>query len=645
MKSGMLFNTTDDFRVPARIVEPLIWVHRLAVLDRWGTDKKPALDIEFRRGLNIIATADPGKGEQNPVGHDVGKTLLTRLIRYCLGEAQYGRKSVREAVQREMADGYVVAEVFVAGERWTVARPLAGEPRPPSWSWQNISWKDVLTQNRGDAFARFIDAISNVTVAQCAPVVLPGRKRTVAWLDMLAWLSRDQHCAYRDPLEWRSKWAESGHSEFDVEDASLVVRLSMDLVNDEEGQIIEERKRLMKRKADTAEDVTSKRARLQRTREILVQRLAANEELFGESLFSVAARERVESKIRDLRTKIDQLPEETGLSQAIEERRAAAIELQKQEQTLTLRTEDHVRAVADLKRHRSSNSTGETGFGDLFGCPLSRHDCRNHTANQTDPNRRDYRQILIDELAGQLSRLDQQIAAAEKAKDVAAKRVEAAMAKENPLQVAVTKRIRPLQRRLAMLEAIRHELKSYDELETDCDRLDARIGKLDRRIEQLRVRQHEIAAHYSRKLKRLNDSLNYVSQFILGKGAEDVIRIGVNRLTFATDDTQSSPGEGIATSATLSLDFACLRASLAGLGFLPRFLMHDSPRGGDLEQHLYARLFELILELEDACTSPAPFQYILATTTPPPKSVAKKPYLRLTLDRRDPKQHLLGRRF
>ncbi len=102
--------------------------------------------------------------------------------------------------------------------------------------------------------------------------------------------------------------------------------------------------------------------------------------------------------------------------------------------------------------------------------------------------------------------------------------------------------------------------------------------------------------------------------------------------------------EGIATSATLSLDLACLRAGLEGLGFLPRLLIHDSPRGGDLEPHLYAHLFTFAMELEAAFKEP-PFQYILATTTHPPESLLKVPYLRLTLDARGQEGLLLKRRF
>lgn len=80
--------------------------------------------MTFRQGLNIIATAKPKRGELEPVGHNVGKTLLTRLIRYCLGEGTYARGSVRREIEAQFPEGLVVAEIYVQGTLWTVVRPL-----------------------------------------------------------------------------------------------------------------------------------------------------------------------------------------------------------------------------------------------------------------------------------------------------------------------------------------------------------------------------------------------------------------------------------------------------------------------------------------------------------------------------------------
>ena len=41
-------------------------------------------------------------------------------------------------------------------------------------------------------------------------------------------------------------------------------------------------------------------------------------------------------------------------------------------------------------------------------------------------------------------------------------------------------------------------------------------------------------------------------------------------------------------------------AAICGLGFSPRFAIHDSPREADLEPHIYARLFVHLKSLEEA---------------------------------------------
>jgi hypothetical protein len=106
-------------------------------------------------------------------------------------------------------------------------------------------------------------------------------------------------------------------------------------------------------------------------------------------------------------------------------------------------------------------------------------------------------------------------------------------------------------------------------------------------------------------------------------------------------------GAAIATLATvLGMDLACLTGSICGLGHLPGFLLHDSPKEADLEPVLYEHVFALALELEGVFGSRTPtFQYIVTTTTQPPPEVAGGPYTRLVLDRREDDGLLLRLRF
>jgi hypothetical protein len=59
-------------------------------------------------------------------------------------------------------------------------------------------------------------------------------------------------------------------------------------------------------------------------------------------------------------------------------------------------------------------------------------------------------------------------------------------------------------------------------------------------------------------------------------------------------------------------------------------LLHDSPREADIALSIYHRLAGHVADLERLGTPP-PFQYILTTTTDPPKALQKKPFMVLRL--------------
>ena len=63
---------------------------------------------------------------------------------------------------------------------------------------------------------------------------------------------------------------------------------------------------------------------------------------------------------------------------------------------------------------------------------------------------------------------------------------------------------------------------------------------------------------------------------------------------------------------------------------LPAFLIHDSPREADLDGQLYARLFSLVHQWEQEVETPC-FQYIVTTTTAPPKDLQNDRYVRLEM--------------
>jgi hypothetical protein len=172
------------------------------------------------------------------------------------------------------------------------------------------------------------------------------------------------------------------------------------------------------------------------------------------------------------------------------------------------------------------------------------------------------------------------------------------------------------------------------------------LAKLERQVEDSRAAHHAAHEQLDRKRQKLNTHFNRVLKTLMANVMQGRIEIDMRGLRLELDGRESTPGEALASETALSLDLACLSASICGLGHLPRFIIHDSPREADLESHIYARLFEFILEIEESFHGQPPsFQYIITTTTPPPHDFRADPYLRLTLDRRQPGGLLLKQQF
>ena len=111
--------------------EPVFWIKEIRLLNRF----EPGEDAEIRRiplhhGLNIIWAKPSDPDEPDPAargrGHDVGKSTFCRLIRHLLGEQHFGTEATRKALaaSEKLDHPWVLGEIIVSGETWTVGRPL-----------------------------------------------------------------------------------------------------------------------------------------------------------------------------------------------------------------------------------------------------------------------------------------------------------------------------------------------------------------------------------------------------------------------------------------------------------------------------------------------------------------------------------------
>src|SRR5690606_25023467 len=93
-----LFQQMLEVRPPPDASGPRLWVRRLVIWKEPGGEI--IRDIALRPGLNIIWTPD-----DQGIGHGGGKTLLCRLLRYCLGEDRYAPEDQRSRIGEDFPHG------------------------------------------------------------------------------------------------------------------------------------------------------------------------------------------------------------------------------------------------------------------------------------------------------------------------------------------------------------------------------------------------------------------------------------------------------------------------------------------------------------------------------------------------------------
>jgi len=649
LKSSRLFPDDDHtLLAAANRPDPVIWVRRVVIVESPRPDAEVVREVELRRGLNIIATAEPRAGD-GPVGHNVGKTLFTRLIRYCLGESNFARTRVRESMARILPEAYVVAEVCIGGRWWVVTRPIGEISRVDSWCRASDSWRDVFHDpTTGAKHAVFVDALAQAAVWHITDTLLPHQNRPIRWHDLLAWLSRDQYCRYRDPLEWRTSETESGTVALDPEDASILIRLVMDLLDDEERALIVRHRKLLETRRQQAALVKQSQEDVATTRRFLKRRLRIRDEALADGLFGQAAMKRIRAKGRRLGKTINALPDTSGLSALAETLQTARDAMTQAQSTVDLRLADRQNTEGEIQTLQSKSDQEYVESFDALQhpCPLPPDECPLKAPGPQPGERNPLVEMLIQQKTMDLQTVDQQL-------EEARKNLTAARAHFNRLnrvyanrEKSIAAERRNLERRLARIEATTKEVSTFiaaaTAVQAEIDALDA----IDRQIRESRESQRIARDLVARKQQTLEQHFNCVLSVLLGPSFRGRIEISLRGVRLVMDEQDSFPGEAMATSGMVhGLDLACLRASIAGLGSFPRFLLHDSPREGDLEPHIYAKLFELAAGFEGAGDGREPsFQYIVTTTTRPPESFADRQYVRLELDARRQSGLLLNHR-
>ena len=144
-------------------------------------------------------------------------------------------------------------------------------------------------------------------------------------------------------------------------------------------------------------------------------------------------------------------------------------------------------------------------------------------------------------------------------------------------------------------------------------------------IQEHNANHQNLDSIFSMAVKRVLPSGTYDGKVLLNE----------RQLSFSITHGASMSGEAVETLAVLLADISSLIYNAKNeKSRLPGFLLHDSPREADLGKRIYWSFLRFAASLQAGLASldRCPFQYILTTTTEPPKELQTHDWIKLKLD-------------
>jgi hypothetical protein len=638
--------------------EPRLWFRRFVIWPEPGA--QPIQDCAFGPGLNIIWSPDPAdrsaRDDDEPPpgpGHGAGKTLVCRLLRYCLGEPHFAADVLRTKISSAFKDGRVGVEVIIDGKSWVVVRSIGVFGHDVVLEAGTLDTA-VALETAATGMARFVEMLAERFVTpEVAALVANASPR--AWLLALAWLSRDQECHFGKATDWRVDGGKSGSPAhgMSVSDVTNVVRALIGAITPKEHDLEAQLAKLKKERDDEARGIERRRWLIENALKKLMKEIEIEEQtipdgdLLGPFLRS-AARTRI-AKVAVVDTK-GEMASVRDLEDLADD---AQKEVERLGKELTTSEREANTAAAAAKLIESENP-GLSATIDEAGaptCPICEvpvdrvlaEGCKLSHKLPNLPSLHEQRAKNAEELREQkakeqeakraVERLNAELATATTQRDKARKDLAAARTLRDDRAEAWYS-VRRVGDDVDSLEKLLHENAAA---EKKVERLDEQLKDLKKQRDEERDQHasvfHRLGAHFDPLVRRLLGRVPTARGKVHhdGNGLQLVVEFGGERNTPAIDLVK-----------VLAFDLATLCRSIEGATQLPALLIHDSPRSSDLGLSIYHELFHLMRKLEEVGEAPL-FQYIVTTTSRPPDDLVRDDRVRLKLQGAPAEARLLRR--
>ncbi len=645
--------------------DPDVWISRVVLFECLLPEPVEIRDISLSKGLNIIWAEETE--DDDPVaeitGHSAGKTTFCRLLRYLLGEKTFGTKAGMDLIHRAFPQGYVAAELKVQNRHWAVRRPFGGGRM--SYVMADVSIEELL-QKHGrsvsqENYTKELGFDGLIERFETGGITRTGE--IIQWGHLLAWCTRDQEARFQSIHEWRSPRSESEAPGFRfpksgplfVMRAALGLFLPNELSGEEELVTLQRRQERLTKDLDEKKREPTFRVNLyeQELRKYLRkifpeidnldQRPFHSGRLDIEDLNSLAGR-----ASKDLENSIKLIEDEEERQQGILDEIGLA----------------HREKENKLKELKALFGLEEVGDKEITGSIEQKSEKKrqlNEILDRTCP----YGEILVGECKHVKSRRDSfsltdihdERAMAQFA-ERQARRKEKFEAEQNQFQIEKEKLERQRQEAKTKLEAKKKKHSNTRDQQRDLQRVLENLKiwievrdkagndeKLDKIRERLLETEQEIIkterelssllSRHSDNRKSLTTIFSAAVRSVLLAGTYDGEARFTNReLEFRITHGPAMTGEAIETLAVLLADVSCqIYNATEKTAKLPGFLLHDSPREADLSKRLYHAFLRFVAEVQELYgRDNCPFQYILTTTTAPPKELKSATYIPLRLN-------------
>lgn len=630
--------------------QPAVWVSKVAVFKEWPPNKETLLrQIELRRGLNIL-WARPSGGTGNAArlaGHGAGKTTFCRLIRFVLGEKTPGSEQFREGFRAKFSNGWVLAEVFLKGERWLVGRPLSDTGYHP-FARKDGALTDEFPKSPSRAgFADYEAALDAAVFGEMKLRTLADKGDTLDWLRLITWLARDQEAHFSGLLEWRHKDSDSRSPEMSHDDRSNLIRLVLGLVEKEEQRLLTE----FAAKSQAHEQKSRDRSKM----EFAVER----ERLKLEAALGVPVakpddpllRQEVERQVADLRAKTD--PKAAAARHESEfGPMLSAIGARQAEWNLARDMVDEWEEAFELEKARLAGTpppapkpqpkdsfrTFLKNVGPFPGyCSHELNRAWREKCPIADERPKDDDEVTYAVNAAQqearpavskLATLEREL---ERRRNLAAPRKVALEKAQAELKALRENHQRELEQADAPWEEskrIAGILDAYQVACRDLDDWDENLNGLKSDKESLSKQLDALTEQHEKLVGHFGELFNCIVQQMLGEVVTGRVRFSGKSIVPELEYHGPRDSAALKVVRWLAFDLAALALGITNsAAHHPRLLIHDSPREADLAAAIYVTLFNAAHALEGGDAESAPFQYIVTTTEPPPEQLNRAPWV------------------